>query len=279
MFGVSPLGVQMEGLLSSSGNDSDIDRNWDNKWFSATQVYEDHWTVEMAIPFKSLRFDASKIEWGINFIRNNPKDSEFHTWAPIPQQFDGIDLNYLGTLNWDAAPKKVKRNISIIPYITGGLNHDIENDEKIKGTFNAGVEGKISLTSSLNLDLTVNPDFSQIEVDQQVTNLTRFSIFLPEKRTFFLENADIFSSFGIGPLRPFFSRKIGLNSQGETVPILFGARLSGNLNSTTRIGVLNMQTKGDDSQVAQNYSAVALHRRIGKRSLLKGIFTNRQSNE
>ena len=109
MFGVSPLGVQMEGLLSSSGNGSDIDRNWDNKWFSATQVYEDYWTVEMAIPFKTLRFDASKTEWGINFIRNNPKDSEFHTWTSIPQQFDGIDLNYLGTLAWDAPPKKVKR--------------------------------------------------------------------------------------------------------------------------------------------------------------------------
>jgi hypothetical protein len=279
MFGVSPLGVQMEGLLSSSGNDSNIDRNWDNKWFSATQVYEDYWTVEMAIPFKTLRFDASKTEWGINFIRNNPKDSEFHTWTSIPQQFDGIDLNYLGTLAWDVSPQKVKRNISIIPYLTGGLNHDIANGKKMKGNINAGVEAKVSLTSSLNLDLTINPDFSQIEVDQQVTNLTRFSIFLPEKRTFFLENADIFSTFGIGPLRPFFSRKIGLNSQGETVPILFGARLSGNLNAKTRIGILNMQTKGNDSQVAQNYSAAAVHRRIGKRSLLKGIFTNRQSNE
>ena len=276
MFGVSPLGVQMEGLLTG-GAESDLDRNWDNRWFSATQTYDDRWTVEMAIPFKTLRFNEEQTSWGINFIRNNPTDNEYHTWCPIPQQFNGIDLNYVGSLIWDTSPKKVKGNINLIPYVTGGLNHDLENNENIKGNFNAGLDAKIALTSSLNLDLTLNPDFSQIEVDQQVTNLSRFDISLPEKRTFFLENADIFSNYGIRPLRPFFSRRVGLNAADETVPILFGARLSGNLNAKTRVGLMNMQTRADDSQPAQNYSVAAVHRRFGKRSLVKGLFTNRQS--
>ena len=279
MFGVTPLGVQMEGLLNSSGGGSDIDRNWDNKWFSEAKIYNDYFIVEMAIPFKTLRYEAGRTQWGVNFIRNNPQDNEFHTWTPIPQQFDGIDLNYTGLLVWETAPKKVKGNINLIPYITGGLFHDIENNEKVNGTFNAGIDAKIAVTSSLNLDLTLNPDFSQIEVDDQVTNLSRFSIRLPEKRTFFLENADIFGSFGTPVNTPFLSRRIGLNDDGETIPILFGARLSGNLDSKTRIGAMTMQTKGDDSQTGQNYTTVAVHRRLFKRSIVKGLFTNRQGFE
>ena len=275
MFGVSPYGVQMEGLLIGGGQ-GDLDRNWDNKWFSAVQNYDDRWTVEMAIPFKTLRFDDTRTEWAVNFIRNNIKDNEYHIWTPIPPPFNGIHLNYFGSLLWDASPDKVKSNFSVIPYITGGVNHNIEDGEKVKGTFNAGLDAKVAVTSSLNLDLTINPDFSQIEVDQQVTNLSRFSIFLPEKRTFFLENADIFQAFGIPPIRPFFSRTVGLNPDGATVPILFGARLSGNLDNKTRIGIMNMQTKGDDVQTGQNYGTVAVHRRIGKRSLVKGLFSNRQ---
>lgn len=277
MFGVSALGVQMEGLAFQGGDGGDLDRNWDNKWFSASQNYEDRWTVEMAIPFKTLRYEADQATWGINFVRNHIKGNEYHTWTPVPQQFQGIDLNYLGGLVWDTAPKKIKNNATLIPYITGGINHNMEDNKKAKGTFNGGLDAKISVTSSLNLDLTVNPDFSQIEVDQQVTNLTRFSIFLPEKRTFFLENADIFSGFGLPSINPFFSRKIGLNANRETVPILFGARLTGNLNAKTRIGVMNMQTKADDTQLGQNYFATTAHRRVGKRSIIKGLFTNRQA--
>ena len=276
MFGVTPMGVQMEGLLNSSGGGSDIDRNWDNKWFSSAKTYDGYFIVEMAIPFKTLRYEAGRTEWGVNFIRNNPQGNEFHTWTPIPQQFDGIDLNYTGLLVWDTAPKKVKGNVNLIPYITGGLFHDIEGNEKPMGTFNAGLDAKIAVTSSLNLDLTLNPDFSQIEVDDQVTNLSRFSVRLPEKRTFFLENADIFGSFGTPVNTPFLSRRIGLNDDGETVPILFGARLSGNLDSKTRIGAMTMQTKGDDLQTGQNYSTVAVHRRFLKRSIVKGLLTNRQ---
>ena len=276
MFGVSPMGVQMEGLLEQGGED--LNRDWDNRWFVEVQSFEDKWVVEMAIPFKTLRYEANKTIWGINFLRNDAKHNEYHTWTDIPQQFNGIDLGYTGALIWDAAPKKVKGNVSIIPYTTGSMTQDFEasNEDKTNWDGDVGLDTKIAITSSLNLDLTYNPDFSQIEVDQQVTNLTRFSIFLPEKRTFFLENSDIFSGFGIPPARPFFTRRIGLDEAGQPIPILFGARLSGNVDKHWRLGVMNISTRKTDEQLAQNYSAVAFQRRVLKRSAIKGIVTNRQ---
>src|SRR5690606_35236948 len=140
----------------------------------------------------------------------------------------------------------------------------------------AGLDAKVAVSASLNLDLTVNPDFSQVDVDQQVTNLTRFSIFFPERRTFFLENADLFSEFGAPPFRPFFSRSIGLDHYARPIPILFGARLSGNLTEKIRIGVMNMQTGKQGETPAQNYTAAAIHRRIGSRSVIKGYYLDRE---
>src|SRR4030095_3974034 len=128
---------------------------------------------------------------------------------------------------------------------------------------------KIALTSSLNLDLTVNPDFSQVEVDKQVTNLDRYELFFPEKRQFFLENADLFSNFGYPNIRPFFSRRIGLNA-----PINFGARLSGSINKDWRIGAMDMQTGAvdEDGLPAQNFAVVALQRRVFSRSKIRLMF-------
>lgn len=277
LFGISPLGVQSEGLLLPSGGNS-ISFDWDNKWFSATKTFQDHWTAEMAIPFKTLRYKEGIKEWGINFIRNEKKGNKYHTWAPVPLQFPGVDLGYTGKMIWEESPKKVKGNVSLIPFVTGSYDQDFEEEGNPKDFKpNAGLDAKIAVSSSLNLDVTINPDFSQVEVDEQVTDLTRFSIFFPEKRTFFLENSDLLTDFGIPPARPFFSRTIGLDEDGETVPILFGMRLSGNLNDAWRIAAMNMQTKSQGEQLAQNYSAVGFQRRFWKRSSLRGIFLNRQA--
>lgn len=116
-----------------------------------------------------------------------------------------------------------------------GINSDAATLVSTDGTINAGVDAKIAVSSSINLDLTVNPDFSNVDVDEQVTNLSRFSIFFPERRVFFLENDDLFSGFGIPPVRPFYSRRIG-SKDGQSVPILFGARLTGNLNKNSDLG-------------------------------------------
>ena len=276
-FVVNAFNVQSDDMLSAgSGSDNGLNFSWDNKWLSATKIFADRWTAEIAIPFKTLRYTPGKTVWGINFLRIDAQSNEYSTWAKVPRNFRSYDLGYTGLLSWDAAPPKAGSNIALIPYLTGGLSSNKEDNEPSKGTGNAGFDAKIALSSALNLDLTVNPDFSQIEVDQQVTNLSRYSIFFPERRTFFLENADIFSEYGISPIRPFYSRRIGLDNDGNKIPILFGARLSGNIARRTRIGIMNIQTGRKDEYAAQNYSAVSVNQSIFKRSVLKGYFLNRQ---
>jgi hypothetical protein len=175
---------------------------------------------------------------------------------------------------WDQPPPSAGANVSIIPYVLGGSTKDYENDNPTSFRKEIGADAKISVTSSLNLDLTVNPDFSQVEVDRQVTNLDRFELFFPERRQFFLENGDLFSNFGYSNIRPFFSRRIGLG-----VPIQFGSRLSGKINKDWRIGLMDMQTEkvNETSLPSQNFAVVALQRRVFARSNIGAIFINKES--
>lgn len=274
-FGVSPMNVQSEDLINSSAF-SNMNFSWDNKWFSEVKRFPDYWVVEIAIPFKTLRFKSDITKWGINFIRNDLKRNEYDTWTRIPINFELYDLGYTGSLMWETSPERVKTNISLIPYISGSAIQD-NLEDKNDADFDAGFDAKVAVTSSMNLDLTVNPDFSQVEVDRQQTNLTRFNLFFPERRTFFLENADLFTSFGTPPARPFFSRRIGLDAGGLPLPILFGARLSGNVNQNLRVGLMNVQTKATDTQAAENTSTLAFNQRVLSRSLVKGYATNRQA--
>jgi hypothetical protein len=250
VFGINPLGVQTEMLVSGKTGRREIlepgrtpkgvNLAWDNKWFSEVKRYDDRWEVEIAIPFKTLRFDDGKDRWAINFFRIDAQSNEIHTWEPVPIEFTELDLGYTGELIWENTPQKAKNNISLIPYVLGGISRDFENGESSESEFQAGVDGKVAITSGLNFDLTVNPNFSQVEIDEQVTNLTLFNVRLPEKRLFFLENSDVFEDFGIPPMRPFFSRRIGLDEDGTPIPFMFGGRLSGNINKDLRIGVINM---------------------------------------
>lgn len=275
-FGVSPLNVQAEDLLGSGFDEMSF--SWDNRWFSATQIHPDHWTVEMAIPFKTLRYTAGKTTWGINFMRNDTRHNQYSTWTPIPVQFDGTDLGYTGQLQWDAAPKPTGVNISAIPYVIGSASTDAEESPSTQqSTMDAGADAKITIGTALNIDLTFNPNFSQVDVDEQVTNLTRFNIFFPERRTFFLENDDLFSSYGFPSLRPFFSRTVGLDNNAQPIPIVAGARITGNLGKKLRIGAMNMQTRATDEFDAQNYTAASAHYRVLDRSLIKVYGTNRQN--
>ncbi|MEL6987244.1 MAG: DUF5916 domain-containing protein, partial [Bacteroidota bacterium] len=276
MFATGPHGVQTDVAVGGGSGPQFYDGNWDNRWFVETSILKDRYIVEMAIPFKTLRYESNKDVWGINFFRNNKKLNCSSMWAKIPRQFWFIDLGYTGKLQWDEAPKKTSNNIALIPYINTNSFTDFEEKTDPEFGLNVGVDAKVALSPTLNLDLTVNPDFSQVEVDQQVTNLTRFSIFLPERRTFFLENSDIFTRFGNPLVRPFFSRRIGLDEDGRAVPIRYGGRLSGNISSSTRIGLLNVQTKGTDDQLAQNYSTAVVNQRVFGRSQLKAMFINRQ---
>ena len=251
--------------------------SWDNKWYSATKRYKDKWTAEIAIPFKTLRYTSDKLLWGLNFLRVDTKTNEYSVWTHLPVNFASHSLVYTGALIWDKPPPATGTNAVFIPYITGGLNEDRQNNKGLKGTANAGFDAKLALSSSLNLDITANPDFSQIEVDKQVTNLTRFNIFFPERRTFFLENADLFANFGINGVRPFYSRTIGLDNEGNKVPIIAGARLSGNVNKSTRIGLLNIQTAQKGEVAAQNYTAATIQKRVLKSSVIKAYFLNKEN--
>lgn len=278
MFGVNAGGSQIEAQLNVNGPRTQYDQNWDNKWYSEVKRYDDYWVAEFAIPFKTLRYSSNISEWGINFIRGDMQRNEYSTWTQFDLNYPGIDLNFMGTLAWDQKPKQASGKVVLIPYLSGGTQRDFEEEGQTSYDTDGdtGLDAKIALTGSLNLDLTVNPDFSNVDVDQQVTNLSRFSISFPERRNFFLENGDIFANFGSWQISPFFSRRIGL-MDGEQVPISYGARLTGNVTNKTRIGLMNTQTRAISELEAQNYSVAAVHHQVLDRSVIKGIFINRQT--
>ena len=274
-FFVSAFNVQSEDVITGGGT-ADRDLSWDNKWLSSTARHKDHWSVEIAIPFKTLRYPVDNTVWGFNIGRGELKNNQYSTWAKLPATRKFTDLGFTGTLIWDAAPPVVGANVSIIPYTKSSLAQDKENGQQWKAKLNGGFDIKAAVLKSMTLDVTLNPDFSQVEVDQQVTNLTRFNIFFPEKRNFFLENADLFSDYGAPPIRPFYSRRIGLDNDGTPIPIIGGARLSGNISDKLRIGLMNMQTERKNDYPAQNYTAISLNQRVYERSVIKAYFLNRQ---
>ena len=270
-FGANAAGAQWDGMMHSGHS---VNLNWDNKWSSKVKNYDDKWIFECRIPFKTIRYKKGMTQWGINFSRLDLKLNEKSAWAPVPRQFPTASLAYTGILQWDKPPPKQGTNISLIPYGLMRWTKDYENNESGDVNWEIGMDAKVSVTSSLNLDLTINPDFSQVEVDRQVTNLSRFELFFPERRQFFLENSDLFASFGMEEIRPFFSRRIGLES-----PIMFGGRLSGKVSKNWRVGLMDIQTNKVDSVnlPVQNYAVAAIQRQVFARSNISAIFINKES--
>ncbi|MEL6122171.1 MAG: DUF5916 domain-containing protein [Bacteroidota bacterium] len=284
-FGINPEGVIREGLISGGGNQrQDFSESWDNKWVGEASKFDGGYTAELAIPFSTLRYKAGNNRWGFLSYRFDTQTNERSTWPPIPQNQILFNLAHTGPMVWDDAPPESNSNISLIPFVSAGTAKDFEEGEPSTQSFDFGGDAKIALTSGLNLDVTVNPDFSQVEVDRQITNLDRFEIFFPERRQFFLENADLFGQFGFGAINPFFSRRIGVGvdtSTDVTIQnrILGGARLSGKVDQNTRIGLLNMHTASNQAQglPATNYSVLALQRNVLDRSNIGLIAVNKQS--
>ncbi len=286
-FGINPYGVQREGLIVNGGQrGNDLSLSWDNKWYAEAVRHKDYWVAEAAIPFKTLRYANGSKRWNINIYRIDTEKGERSTWAPVPRNFILLSLAFMKELIWDEPLKSPGSNISVIPYIAGGGTQEFESgttDSDVTG--DVGGDAKVALGPGLNLDLTVNPDFSQVELDEQVTNLDRFELFFPERRQFFLENADLFQDFGHPFLaRPFFSRRIGIARDTATGvnlqnSIHYGARLSGKLDADTRIGLLNMQAAKDESigLPALNYTVGVVQRKVFARSSLGAIFVNKES--
>lgn len=280
LFAVTPFGVQREGLVT---NTDDVSTVWDNKWYSGAEIYTDYYVVEMAIPFNTLRYTAGNKVWRVNFLRNDLAANEHSTWMPVPRPHRLSSLAFAGKLLWETAPPKPGSNISVIPYIAvSGYQDQIMDKGKGHSDISFGGDVKVGLTPSLNLDITIKPDFSQADADQQVINLSRFDIGLPEQRQFFLENSDIFERYGFSRIRPFFSRRIGAMS-----PVLAGARVSGQPAEGWRSGVLMAQTDqtryyseatGNMAYLpGQNYLVAAAQRQIAGRSSLGLIAVNRQA--
>ncbi len=285
IFGVNPFGVQREGLISNGGGGRDsFTLNWDNKWHAEAKQFDGYWTAEIAIPFKTLRFKEGLNSWYVNFYRIDSQTGERSTWSPIPRNFSISALAFNRELIWDTPLKKPGANISVIPYVAASQERDFEKGAPKKSNLDYGGDAKIALSSALNLDVTINPDFSQVDVDQQVTNLDRFEIFFPERRQFFLENADLFSDFGVDRMRPFFSRRIGIakdtvadeNIQNK---IKYGVRLSGKINNNLRVGVLNMQGEQDRDigLLSTNYTVATFQQKVFSRSNIGMIFVNKQA--
>lgn len=284
-FGINPEGVIREGVITNGGNGfRDFSESWDNKWRGQAKKYDDFYTAELEIPFSTLRYDANNTKWGFVAYRFDTQSNEISVWNRVPRNQTMFSLAFAGDLIWDQPLDEKSSNISIIPFASTGITKDFEEGTPSASNADFGGDMKIGITSGLNLDLTANPDFSQVEVDRQITNLDRFEIFFPERRQFFLENADLFGSFGFSNINPFFSRRIGT---GEDVNIestvqnriLGGLRLSGKLDKNTRIGLLNMQTAESLEQglPGLNFSVGVIQRKILKRSNLGFIFINKQA--
>lgn len=270
-FGANAAGAQWDGTLYEGGK---ADLNWDSKWTSSVSSNKDAYIFEASIPFKTIRYKKGLKEWGINFSRNDLKSTEKSSWAPVPRQFPTASLAYTGVLEWDEPPPAQGTNFSLIPYLLGGVSKDHVSGKNNDWKSDVGIDAKLAVTSSLNLDLTIHPDFSQVEVDKQVINLSRFELFFPEKRQFFLENSDIFGNFGYSSIRPFFSRRIGLDA-----PISAGGRLSGKIDKNWRVGIMDMQTEKVEASgmPKENYAVMVLQRKVFSRSNIGIIYVDKSA--
>ena len=286
IFGSNPYGVRREILLSGGGNElRGFNGAWDTKWFGDSKIHDDHYILEWKIPLYAFKYREGETRWRFNSYHFDTQDNERNTWVNIPQNQFIFNLAYMGDMIFERPLGKSKSPISIIPYINTIQGKDYETGSTLSN-FKFGGDAKFTIANSLNLDLTVNPDFSQVEVDRQVTNLTRFEVGLPERRQFFIENSDLFGDFGNSrDANPFFSRRIGIaeDIDGNTIEnrIIGGVRLSGKVNNNLRLGVLSMQTDEDIANEIPtvNNSVISLQQKMFSRSNLSLLFINKQATK
>lgn len=278
-FGITPYGVKRDVLVSAGGAvTSGFNTSWDAKWTAEANRTDSGYTVEMAIPFYNLKFIGGANRWRFRAYRWDIGSNEQSTWARVPQNQLLSNLAYMGVLNFERPLGKPSKSYALIPYATTSSVYQ-SAAQTLSHRANAGLDAKVPLGNALNLDVTYNPDFSNVEADDLLTNLTRFELLLPEKRQFFIDNSDLFGSFGnyFNEARPFFSRRIGLapDSLGNLVPnrIIGGVRLSGKLDDNWRLGVLNIQTAQQPEQgiLAANNAMFALQRKLFARDNI-GVF-------
>ncbi len=288
VFGTSPAGGEYDAQVSLEGREGDrsnrqqsgagggFNLNWDAAWTVRTVTGDFGWSAEFSIPFRNLRYArGGEQSWGLNMQRNIRRKKEVAYWSPLPRQYNILRVSRAGTLEGVKTPSL--RNLKVTPYVLGNTSRDYRSQSKFDTGGEVGGDIKYSLTPSVTLDATINTDFAQVEVDDQQVNLDRFSLFFPEKRPFFLENAGLFTAGNSGEVDLFFSRRIGIAASGEQIPIVGGARLSGKV-SGWNIGLIDMQTKAViDVAPANNFAVARVSRETPNRSGFGALFVNRQS--
>jgi len=284
VFGTNPAGIQYDGQVTREGTggvlgsgSGGFNLNWDGSWDVATEISEIGWSVEMRIPFRTLRYGRDEIQtWGINFQRNIRRNNEISYWAPLSRQHNLYRVSEAGSVTGIELP--VQRNLKISPYVLGSSS----SGGDLTGTENnseVGFDIKYSITPSLTLDATYNTDFAQVETDENQVNLDRFSLFFPEKRPFFLENAGQFAVGDAQATEMFFSRRIGISDDGDPLPIEGGIRVSGKIGNSTNVGFLHMSSEAVAGIAPGNKFTVArINQELPSRSAIGFIFVNRDGD-
>ncbi len=298
VFGTNPLGIEYDGQVAREGQTSGVsiggggaggtqrggisafNPNWDGDWTVRSQITERGWETEMSIPLKTLRYQTGESQtWGVNVLRNIRHKNEQVYLAPIPRGFDIYRVSLAAKMSDLQLP--ARRDIKLIPYALGSVNKDyLLPDSELDENFDFGVDLKWGIRPNLTLDATYNTDFAQVEADEEQVNLTRFDLFFPEKRPFFLENASTFQFGNPQQIDLFFSRRIGLSPTALPIDIRGGGRLSGKMGGWN-VGALNIQAddvedfNGAAIGPANNVSVVRMQREVG-RSSYGAIFVNRQ---
>jgi hypothetical protein len=268
-------GIQLAGQTrASAGSLGGFNLNWDGTWTVATSVDSAGWYAEFRIPFTTLRYGAGESQtWGINLVRSIRRKNEESFWSFVPRQFSLMKVSRAGKLEGLRVPSR--RVWTVTPYALAGTERNFTVDPSARRRSDVGGEVKYGVTPSLTLDLTYNTDFAQVEVDEQRTNLTRFPLFFPEKRPFFLENAGTFSAGTPQAVDLFFTRRIGIDTLGQPVPILGGGRLTGRVGDFT-VGALGIVTEHRSGvQQAMSYSVVRVQRELAARSRIGVIAVQR----
>ncbi|KAB1153220.1 carbohydrate binding family 9 domain-containing protein [Tenacibaculum aiptasiae] len=270
LFASNAYGTQVDALVEKRNQGYGLNFSWSTIWEVKTSQKGNRKIYEIAIPLKSLNYNKDNAVFGIQMYVRDIKNNSWTIMTDLSRNYPTFDLRFTRPFTIENLPDKTVSRFAVVPSVTVNYQKDVENNSD-KTDFTPSLDVQYNVTSSLKLDVTLNPDFSQIDVDQQVTNLTRFSVFFPERRNFFLENADLFSNLGVNGINPFYSRKIGASSN-----IDFGLKLSGNVSSKTRIGVLNVQTEKELDNPSQNYGAFVAEQQLSKNFTTTGFLINRQ---
>ena len=286
VFGTNPFGIEYDGQVTAEGQGgqrgrADLNLDWNADWTVRAQMTERGWEAEFSLPLKTLRYSpGDERTWGVNVLRNIRRKNEQAFLSPVPRGYNLYRVSVAGKLGGLSLP--ARRDLKLVPYVAGAVSDDKTlRTDTVDRHGDIGLDVKWGVRADLTLDGTVNTDFAQVEADEQQVNLTRFPLFFPEKRPFFLENAQLFQLGQSEAVDLFFSRRIGLSEEGQPIDIVAGGRLSGKLGGYN-VGLLNMLTDqavndrtGETVAPANNFTVVRLQREAG-RSNFGAMFVNRQ---